>query len=135
MAFYPLALQYLPLTGGTVAGLLTLNGGTATAGSAPVLTPAFANGTAAQLSDHTRDYMVYLECTTAGTALVVAIGPTSSPANTIFPVAGTFLFGGGQLIIKAGDRLQFAAETVTGNVTLSIGLIEIDEPWLGEYLL
>ena len=47
--------------------------GTNTAAAANVLTPAFAGGTAAQLSDVNRDYMVYLECTTAGTSLTVAI--------------------------------------------------------------
>ncbi|SRR5712692_328827 len=54
-----------------------------TSGSAPVLTPAFANGTAAQLSDLARDYMIYLEVTTGGSAFSLAIGPTSVPANTI----------------------------------------------------
>jgi hypothetical protein len=57
--------------------------GTNSAPAANVLTPTFANGVAAQLSDTARDYMVYMECTTAGTTLVVAIGPTSTPANSI----------------------------------------------------
>lgn len=59
--------------------------GTSTSISAPVLTPAFATTVAAQLADTSRDYMVYLAVTTSGTATTVAIGPTSTPANTILP--------------------------------------------------
>lgn len=62
---------------------VTVNGGLNTSGSAPALTPTFASGTAAQLSDHTRDYEVYLQFGAAGTAMSVAIGPTSTPANTL----------------------------------------------------
>ena len=40
------------------------------------------SGTAIQLSDLTRDYTVYLEVTTAGTATSLTIGPTSS-ANAV----------------------------------------------------
>jgi hypothetical protein len=67
----------------SVGGKLTLGGGTATASSAPVLTPTFAQGVASQLSDTSRDYTVYLQFGVAGTAMSVAIGPTSTPANTI----------------------------------------------------
>jgi polygalacturonase len=63
--------------------LLTLYGGSSTAQSAPVLTPSFSSGAAAQLSDTTRDYTVYLQFGAAGTAMSIAIGPTSTPANTI----------------------------------------------------
>ncbi len=62
---------------------VSMPSGTSSAASAPVLTPAFAASTAAQLADKTRDYMVYLECTTSGTATTIAIGPTSTPAYTI----------------------------------------------------
>ncbi len=60
-------------------------GGINSAGSCKVITPTFANGTAAQLSDVTLDYMVYLTVGTAGTGMVIAIGPTNTPANTIVP--------------------------------------------------
>lgn len=79
----------LAVTGnGTVSGTETVSGIlTAAAGLksslANVLTPTFASGTAAQLSDTTIDYMVYLQIGTAGTAFTVQIGPTSTPANTI----------------------------------------------------
>jgi len=66
-----------------ITGVATLNGGTTTAGSAPVISSIGAvSGTAIQLSDLTRDYMVYLEITTAGTANTLSIGHTSS-ANDV----------------------------------------------------
>jgi hypothetical protein len=56
---------------------------TNTSSSAPIITSlGSTSGSAAQLSDVTRDYMVYLECTTAGTATTVGIGATSS-ANDV----------------------------------------------------
>ena len=84
------AIAYAPKAGVagafTVGGELTLSGGTTTAGSAPVLTPAFAAGTASQLSDLTRDYNCYLQTSATGT-FSLAIGPTSTPATTIFASA------------------------------------------------
>lgn len=57
--------------------------GTSSAASAPVLTALGAvSGTAIQLSDLTRDYMVYLEVTTAGTATSLTAGHTNS-ANDV----------------------------------------------------
>jgi hypothetical protein len=66
-----------------VTGIATLNGGTNTAGAATVTTPTL--GAAAQLAQTTKDSMLYITVTTAGT-LTIAIGPTSGVANTI--VAG-----------------------------------------------
>lgn len=118
MAANPSAVQYLPLTGGTITGSLNVDGvasvgGTNTAGNANVLTPANSNGTAAQLSDLSRDYMVYLTVGTAGTALTVAIGPTSSPAHTIYDAATATA---GQTImfrLPAGWYWEWAATTAT----------------------
>jgi hypothetical protein len=63
--------------------LMTMDGGSSTANSAPVLTALGAvSGTAIQLADTTRDYMVYLECTTAGTATTVGMGHTNA-ANDV----------------------------------------------------
>lgn len=72
-----------PLSAGeavaTYAEVINANAGTSSAGSAPILTALGAvSGTAIQLSDLTRDYQVYLEVTTAGTATSVTIGHTSS---------------------------------------------------------
>jgi hypothetical protein len=81
----------------TLSNRLALNGaasGTQSAGPAAgnILTPANTNGVAAQLTDTSRDYMVYLTVGTAGTAFTVAIGPTASPANTVVP-SGTATSG------------------------------------------
>lgn len=75
------------LSGTTAAGgVVSLNAGSATAGSAPVLTPTLSSGVAAQLADVTRDYVLYLTVGTAGT-ITVAVGPTSTPANTLVSAA------------------------------------------------
>lgn len=81
-------------TGRTAAGVWSMTSGIMdpqhgirTTTAAAVLTPTFASGTAAQLSDTTRDYMVYLQIGTAGTGFILAIGPTSTPANTIMASA------------------------------------------------
>jgi hypothetical protein len=70
--------------GPTVYGVAAHDSGTSSAGSAPVLTPTIT-GTASQLSDTTRDYTCTVTVATAGTAFVVAIGPTSSVTTTIHP--------------------------------------------------
>jgi hypothetical protein len=135
MAFLPLAPLAPtipgPLTitpgGLTVAGAATFssvvadNAGTNSAGSAPLLTPANANGTAAQLADTTRDYMVYLTIGTAGTALTVKIGPTSGVADTIYTAATATA---GQTIafrLPAGWFWQWAATTATLAEQTAIG--------------
>src|SRR5512146_3109029 len=96
---------------GSVAcpGVLDLNAGTNTSGSAPVLTPTFSSGVAAQLTDLTRDYMVYLEIGTAGTANVLTIGPTSTPANTVI-ASGTATAGEIMTVrLPAGWYLEWSA--------------------------
>ncbi len=89
--------------------------------AAPVLTPSFANGTAAQLSDITRDYTLYLEVGTAGTGFTLAIGPTSTPANTLIasttPTAGnlyTVRIPAGWYVKWAGTATTIAAQTAIG---------------------
>ncbi len=75
-------------------GLLTLKAGTATAISAPILTALGAASTVAtQLTDLTRDYMVYLEITTSGTATSLTIGHTNS-ANDVTIVASAVASAG-----------------------------------------
>jgi len=95
------------------SGIFQPQNGTDTHNNAAALTPAFANGTAAQLSDLTRDYIVYLTVGTAGTAFTVAIGPTSTPANTIVP-SGTATSG--QVVsfrLPAGWFVKWSATTAT----------------------
>lgn len=66
----------------TFGEVINANAGTNSAGSAPVLTALGAvSGTAIQLADLTRDYTVYLEVTTAGTATSVTIGHTSAASD------------------------------------------------------
>jgi hypothetical protein len=97
------------------------NAGTNTAGSAPVLTPANSNGTAAQLSDHTRDYMVYLTIGTAGTAFVLAIGPTSTPANTVVPSSTATSGTQYAFRLPAGWYWEWSATTATLASQIAIG--------------
>lgn len=101
-----------PLSAGPLPG---------SAAAAPVLTPAFASGTAAQLTDTSRDYMVYLEIGTAGTANIVAIGPTSTPANTV--VASGVATAGQVMTIRlpAGWYLKWSATTATLANQIAIG--------------
>lgn len=102
-------------------GLATINAGTATAGSAPVLTPTFANGTAAQLTDLTRDYMVYLQIGTAGTAFTLAVGPTSGVANVVMasatPLADELL----AVRLPAGWFLKWAGTSTTLTTQTAVG--------------
>ena len=70
-----------------VAGVLATNAGTSSAGTATALTPTFASGTAAQLTDTTRDYLVYFQIGTGGGTVSIAIGPASSVANAIIASA------------------------------------------------
>jgi len=103
------------------SGIIDPQHGTKTTSAAAVLTPAFANGTAAQLSDVTRDYQVYFTVGTAGSAFSVAIGPTSSPANTIVssntPNAGesiTFRLPAGWFVKWAGTSTTLASQIAIG---------------------
>ena len=97
-----------------VTNLATLNGGTKTSGSAPAIAaPGFANGVASQLSDLTRDYMVYMTITTAGTVFTLAIGPTAGVANTIVPSSSVSLGESFSLRLPAGWFLQWSATLAT----------------------
>lgn len=105
----------------TAGGIISQNAGTDSAASAPVLTPSFANGTAAQLSDTTRDYMVYLQVGVAGTGFTLAIGPTSTPANTIMasatPTADEFL----SFRLPAGWYVKWAGASTTLTTQTAVG--------------
>jgi hypothetical protein len=105
----------------SVFGLASFYAGTSTVNSAPAITPTFANGTAAQLSDVTRDYMVYLQIGTPGTAFTLAIGPTSGVATTIVssatPTATELLavrLPAGWFLKWAGTSTTLARQTAVG---------------------
>lgn len=101
-----------PLSAGPVPG---------TTAAAPVLTPAFATTVAAQLADTSRDYMVYLECTTSGTATTIAIGPTSTPANTIMASAAATAGTVYSVRLPAGWYLKWAGTTTAFATQTAIG--------------
>lgn len=70
--------------GGTFqSGVISFNSGTDTSGTATASSPAFTSGTALQLNT-SQDTTLYIAIQTSA-ALAVAIGPTSTPANTIMP--------------------------------------------------
>jgi hypothetical protein len=106
---------------GTFGEVINANAGTNSSGSAPVITPTFATATAAQLSDTSRDYMVYFQIGTGGGTVTVAIGPTSTPAHTIVSAAvGT----AGAVIpvrLPAGWYLKITVATSTIADQIAIG--------------
>jgi hypothetical protein len=103
------------------SGIVDPQKGTKTTAAAAVLAPAFANGTAAQLSDTTRDYMVYLTIGTAGTANTLAIGPTSTPANTIISAATATSGEVMAFRLPAGWYVKWSATTATLGTQIAIG--------------
>jgi hypothetical protein len=106
---------------GTFGEVIDANAGTDTAGSAPVLTPSFASGTAAQLSDTSRDYEVYFQIGTGGGTISLSIGPTSTPAHAILTSA---VGVNGELIrvrLPAGWYLEITVATSTIADQIAIG--------------
>jgi hypothetical protein len=103
-------------------GVFAFNGGTDTAGSAPVISsPGFVSGTASQLSDTTRDYEVYFQIGTGGGTVGLSIGPTSTPANAILTSA---VGVNGELIrvrLPAGWYLKITVATSTIADQIAIG--------------
>lgn len=98
----------------TTASVFTANGGTNTSGNAPTIAaPGFANGTASQLSDLTRDYVVYITITTAGTLFTLSIGPTAGVANAIVPSSTVSLGESFTIRLPAGWFLKWSATLAT----------------------
>lgn len=97
--------------------------GTDTAASAPVLTGIGAvSGTAKQLSDTSRDYVVYLTVTTAGTATTVKIGHNSS-ANDV-TIMSSQAATAGQVItfrLPAGWYFEWAGTTTAIGNQVAVG--------------
>jgi hypothetical protein len=105
----------------TLNGTLSLDAGTNTSPSAPAITPTFASGTAAQLSDVSRDYMVYFQIATGGGTVTIAIGPTSTPANTV--VSSAVGVNGAVIPVRlpAGWYLKITVATSTIGNQIAIG--------------
>lgn len=81
-------------------GVNTQSGGSNTAASAPILTGVAGSngGGGVQLSDKTRDYMVYLQIGTAGTAWVVTMGHLVAANDVTIHASG---------VATAGQTLTF----------------------------
>jgi hypothetical protein len=102
---------FLGTTG--VYGILTAHAGIDTAPSAPVLTPAISNS-GTQLSDTTRDYMVYLQVGTAGTAFSVTMGASSSASDVT--IVNSAVATAGEIVgfrMPAGWYAKYAITTGT----------------------
>ncbi len=84
-----------------------------TTGNPNTLTPAFANNIAAQLSDTSRDYMLYFQIGTSGTAFSLKIGPTSGVTTTI--MSGAVVSSGQQVHVRvpAGWFVKWTATSAT----------------------
>lgn len=116
-------LENATLSGGTLSGgtqvafatpgaVQVLNQGTNTSGSAPVITSlGSVSGTSIQLSDLTRDYMVYLEITTAGTATTVEIGHTSAASDVLIMSSGAVSTGVVSFRLPAGWWFKWTGTT------------------------
>lgn len=118
MGFFPASNT---LASPVVTGVATFSGGTKTSGSAPVLAPANSSGTAAQLADLTRDYMVYLTIGTAGTAFVLAIGPTSGVTTTVTPSSPAASGQQYDFRLPAGWFWEWSAVTATLASQVAVG--------------
>jgi hypothetical protein len=108
----------------TTSGIINVAGGSDTAASAPVLTAvAGTNGGAAvQLTDTTRDYNVYLQVGTAGTAWIVSMGHTSSGNDVTLHASGVATAG--QVLtfrLPAGWYFLWSATTATLAQSVAVG--------------
>lgn len=100
-----------------------LNGPMAATASAPVLSNlGFASGTAAQLTDTSTDYMVYLEVTTAGTATSVTMGPTAA-ASAVTVMASQAATAGQVITVRvpAGWWLKWTGTTTAFGNQVAVG--------------
>lgn len=107
-----------------LASPLPVPGGVSTAASAPILTAVAGTngGGGVQLSDHTRDYIVYLEIGTAGTAMTLTMGHTSG-ANDVTLKASGVATAGDMLSFRlpAGWYFAWAATTATLAQSVAVG--------------
>ena len=107
----------------TASGIINQNAGTDSAASAPIINTLGATngGSAVQLSDLTRDYMVYLAVNTAGTATTVSIGHTSG-ASDVAIISNTGVgLGLISFRLPAGWWFKWAGTTTTISVQNAVG--------------
>jgi hypothetical protein len=106
------------------ASVVAAGAGVSTAGSAPVLTAVAGTngGGGVQLTDVTRDYMIYLEVGTAGTAWIVSMGHTSGANDVTLHASGTATTG--QVLtfrLPAGWYFLWSATTATLAQSVAVG--------------
>jgi hypothetical protein len=105
-------------------GPIYVNDGFNTSGSAPILTGvAGTNGGAAvQLSDTSRDYMVYLQVGTAGTAWIVSMGHTSAGNDVTLHASGVATAGQVlSFLLPTGWYFLWSATTATLAQSVAVG--------------
>lgn len=106
----------------TLTGAVSANGGVNTAGGVAVIaSPGFSSGTASQLSDLTKDYMVYFQIGTGGGTVALAIGPANTTVNTIMTAAAGV---SGELLsvrLPAGWflKITLVTSTIAGQIAVS----------------
>ena len=108
----------------TASGIVNVNAGTDTAASAPILTAVAGTngGGGVQLTDTTRDYNVYLQVGTAGTAFIVTMGHTSAGNDVTIHASGTATAG--QTVsfrLPAGWYFLWSATTATLAQSVAVG--------------
>lgn len=97
---------------------------TNTSGSAPILTSVAGTngGGGVQLSDTTRDYIVYLQVGTAGTAYIVSMGHTSSANDVTLHASGAAVSGDVlSFRLPAGWYFLWSATTATLAQSVAVG--------------
>jgi hypothetical protein len=107
----------------TASGIISQNAGTDSAGSAPVINSLGATngGGGVQLSDLTRDYMVYLAVNTAGTATTVSIGHTSAASDVAIISSTGVGLGLIAFRLPAGWYFKWSGTTTTISVQNAVG--------------
>lgn len=96
-------------------GLASFDGGTSTSGTATASNPTFVSGTALQVNT-TQDTMLYIEVKVAQ-AMVISIGPTSTPATTLFTSITAALGMIGGIRVPKGWYVQITSTIVNLNIT------------------
>jgi hypothetical protein len=103
------------------AGAATSTTSNSSATATVIASPGFSSGSASQLSDTTRDYVVYFQIGTGGGTVAIAIGPTSTPAYAILTSAAGV---SGELLsvrLPAGWYLKITVATSTIADQIAIG--------------
>jgi hypothetical protein len=72
---------------------------------------------------------------TAGTVTVYKNTIDDSTIIIVFPQAGVYTFGRGEVMIRHGDQLIFVANGITGNVTPAIYGTQVASELFTDYMM